>query len=489
MLSDFEEGAAMGQGHDVIIVKRASDLPEQIAERLHAEGFATVSVPNLSGIEKEIEGLNDPIFLIETGTGTPADVEFFTRLVNSTPVFKHGVVLVGRGAKSYLSALSESFILALAVTSPGTPSQIIQALRDAADMLPIAREKGGMPAPEKAPAGAAPLMGVEKESPRAPQTEPEHFFKHMQNLSLGKTIVGGGHYTSAIDAGFLKSRNCFPDDPRAQAIIDRVCADAGKWGRNHLYRVCYLTHSIASTLKLPSDALSASLSGAFLWAWSFAGDKEDLLRQNYARESMHDLRRDLASRVKDSALLAASELRDSRLTDILAKLGRILANEELPGTDIESTAASAILGADLMDRACFHDAYWDSRAAYSLLKKFKEARMPELHPAVCCVLIKLLSEAIAANPATVLVPKGMRTNSKFMQSARAARRSPAEPGERKVDLSELLPGMKLSKPLVSFDGRQILDQDLTLDEDLVWRIWQLSAIRPINPAKVVNFKK
>lgn len=479
----------VGQGHDIIIVKRASDLPEQMRERLHAEGYATVAVPDLRDIEQTIERLKDPIFLVETGAGGSGDVDFFKRLLASEAMARQGVVLVGRGAKSYLNALSESFTLTLAVPNPGSPAQIIQSLRDAADMLPIARERGVPTKIGKQTVEAISAAFGEKEAPRTPPTEPELFFERVRNLSLSKSTIGGAQYTSAIDAAFLKSADYLPQDHRMQVVIEKICADAGKWGRNHLYRTCYLAQCAASALKFPAGLHSAVLAGSFLWAWSFAGDKEDLLRKNYLRDSAHGLRHDIGSRVKDSALLAASELRDNLLTDILAKFARIIAKEEPPGTDLESTAASVILGADLVDRVCFHGTYWDSRAAYNLLRKFKDAKITELHPAVCCVLIKLLSETIAANPSTSLLPKKLRDNAVRMQKARKIREEPAEDGERRVDLNELAPGMKLSKPLYSFDGRQILEEDLTLDQDLVWRIWQLSAIRPLNPAKIATKKK
>ena len=67
----------------------------------------------------------------------------------------------------------------------------------------------------------------------------------------------------------------------------------------------------------------------------------------------------------------------------------------------------------------------------------------------------------------------------------------AQEDEEKVKISSLTDGMKLSKPLKSFDGKEILEADLTLDNDLIWRIWQLSSICPLNSPMVIkkNMKK
>ena len=63
-------------------------------------------------------------------------------------------------------------------------------------------------------------------------------------------------------------------------------------------------------------------------------------------------------------------------------------------------------------------------------------------------------------------------------------------GEERIKISSLSSGMTLSRPLKSFDGREILEAELRLDDDLIWRIWQLSSICPLNsPVIIKNNKK
>ena len=104
---------------------------------------------------------------------------------------------------------------------------------------------------------------------------------------------------------------------------------------------------------------------------------------------------------------------------------------------------------------------------------------------MCCT-VKFISEAVANKPCAFLIPKHLRDDPGLMAAAREAREGKINPHEQRIPLSSLQPGMKLARPLVAFDGREILTGDLVLDQDLIWRIWQLAAMRPLNTPLVVR---
>jgi hypothetical protein len=82
----------------------------------------------------------------------------------------------------------------------------------------------------------------------------------------------------------------------------------------------------------------------------------------------------------------------------------------------------------------------------------------------------------------------MRINKAALAEAARQLRNPVDENERRISMSELTPGMQLSRPIVAMDGKEILSSDIKLDEDLIWRLWQLSAIRPLNAPVIVNSK-
>ena len=96
--------------------------------------------------------------------------------------------------------------------------------------------------------------------------------------------------------------------------------------------------------------------------------------------------------------------------------------------------------------------------------------------------MKILSEAIAANSKAYLLPRATRENPALLEQARNVE---LNENEQRVPLPALAPGMRLSRALVAFDGREILASNIKLDEDLIWRIWQLAALRPLNAPVIV----
>ena len=74
----------------------------------------------------------------------------------------------------------------------------------------------------------------------------------------------------------------------------------------------------------------------------------------------------------------------------------------------------------------------------------------------------------------------------LIEQARRHKEMRPEKSELRVALSSLRPGMRLSQPVLAFDGRMILDSDLKLDPDLIWRLWELAAKRPLNSPVIVG---
>ena len=129
---------------------------------------------------------------------------------------------------------------------------------------------------------------------------------------------------------------------------------------------------------------------------------------------------------------------------------------------------------------CIRDRAWSPRAAHQLLRKFKATEIPEIHPMVLACLTKFLSEAVSQNRPAYLVSKKHRED----PALKAERQQPIASNEHRVTVDQLTPGMKLSRALKSHDGKEVLASDMELDQDLIWRLWQLSAVRPLNSAVV-----
>jgi hypothetical protein len=230
----------------------------------------------------------------------------------------------------------------------------------------------------------------------------------------------------------------------------------------------------------PDEAVKENVKlCGFLYAWSFAASNPLLLQRPYYDEESDSFRIELCSRIKDSAMSILSELRLEDSSKIVATMARIIGKEQNPTEDDMSVIASALMAADLCSRVCYFGGPWNPRKAHALLTTLKKAPPSEIHPTVLSCMVKIIAEALASRTPIVSLRKDLRFNKEFREHIRSELRKPVAKGERRVPLASLTPGMRLSQPLRSLDGQEILSPDLTLDEDLIWRLWQLAAIRPL----------
>lgn len=187
-------------------------------------------------------------------------------------------------------------------------------------------------------------------------------------------------------------------------------------------------------------------------------------------------------------MTVALELKAPEIGNLMATFGRLVGREEAVNDSPISLVASAMMAADIADRVCFQSGHWNPRRTYSFMKRVKSGQLIDLHPAVLCCTVKFLNEAIEANPHTMILTKHLRNDPRLQKAAQAWKEQTVAQDEKKVALVNLMPGMRLSRPVVTYDGREILSSDVKLDQDLIWRLWQLSTVRPLN-GPVVIFSK
>jgi len=245
----------------------------------------------------------------------------------------------------------------------------------------------------------------------------------------------------------------------------------------------------------PEAALMESMQAAsFLYAWAFAKDRSDLLHRPLAIAGLEikeppgvtsgALRAELSSKIKDSALAVMQDLSLDKESRIISVMARLVAREIKPADDNLSIFASALMAADASDRIFYSSGSWNPRRAYALLNRLKNGESADIHPTVVCCLVKIVAEAIAARTPVYLLPKELRRNKILRDELMSQARQPVSKNEKRVPLASLSPGMTLARALIGLDGKEILAPDILLDQDLIWRIWQLSAVKPLRSAIV-----
>lgn len=519
---------AKSTAHDVIILPSPEELPDQFREALRVKGYPSHHVEKIETIAQLLDKYASPVLLFNIGSAAPQQViEPLRQLLGSEVLHPYPLVVLGALSHDVQVEINKRFPLSTTVTPPHTLSDVVQALSLVGDafssgrLLPRLRRGAGEPevAPPGAPPKKSPTDGqipppggatqqtertegqsvapaaeeVEEIEPRAPHQLYERYpsipaltFDILRDLNLLEASVGGADYPSQSNRESVLDAPSLPQQQDLRELASKVCGEAGAWGELHLYRTAFIAERLAVAMQFSERQRELTKGAALLFAMAFRGPERDLLKKNYLRANASYLRKDLCSRVKDAAMKLAVELKLTDMGNAVAALARLIGREESAVDNDASQVASLVMASDLTDRICFQAGVWNPRQAHYFLRRLKSEPIPEIHPKVLACLIKFLSEAVQSRTQAVLLPKKIRENPELVAAARAIREMEVEEHELKVPIAKLTPGMRLSRPMLAFDGREILAPNLVLDQDLIWRIWQLSAIRPLNAPVVVT---
>lgn len=304
-------------------------------------------------------------------------------------------------------------------------------------------------------------------------------FSQLEDLGVLKCVIGGKEYARSTPLPPESERSYLPLDIATAKLVEQVCEQAGPWGGPHLHRVAFLSYKVLGALQVSTELREHAKLAAFFYALSFAGDRQELLRRDYLSHRSIAFKRELCSKIKDSAMRVAVDYEFPQVGKILGQLARLIGEEEAVEDQTMGLIASTIMAVDLTDRACCKGGVFDPRLAHSFLVKLRAGHAKNLHPLVIGCILKVIAEALSFSGERLLVPKRIRKKADYQERIQAYTQIEVRPGEEKIRIENLAPGMRLTRPLLAIDGRQVLKEDLLLDQDLIFRIWQLSAIRPL----------
>jgi len=482
--------------HDVLIYKRGDALSPKHLEGILQKGIQTQTVADPKEVLGVLAQLSSPIILADCGVRSADSYEEVKLIIEQKALHPYPIVVIGRDVEAFENILGKYFVAAATLTHPCTVNDLLKAVdfaMRAAEKQP-ASQTSVPPPPIKVPeALMPPRREVESDDLTAELTHelyhslkgvPPVLFDQFQKHSLFDKNLQGAVYARNMNEERMKEKGLLGKNEKVDAAVRSLAEAVGKWGRGHIYRVAFLSTTVAEALPIPVEMKEHLSNAALLFAWSFPTRDKELLRADYQSSRFSVLRKDLCSRIKDSAMKVALDLDLHPVATILSSVGKLIGREEACSDTPLHLASNILMGAELVDRVCFLNGHWNPRAAYALLRKLKAGKTKDLHPAVLACLVKVLSEAISSNP-KVMLSKVNRNNPELVEESKRAREMEVEPHEKKVAITALLPGMRLTRPLKAYDGAEILSPDLLLDQDLIWRIWQLAAIRPLNGPAVV----
>ena len=465
--------------YDILIFQSGGELPPSFREKLKAKGMASSIKTDIRECGEALLQLKQPIFITIGSEDDQETINNVRSLVANKELHDFPLIIVGKDAAAAEPVLKQYFDLVVTISVPYNLWDLFSAVDFVIEKYPrfIERKRFSV---ETSNTAAEPTP---QETPPQIVDKPAAIFNYWSKLKLNIQNLGGKEYRLSQ---LGNQKHYLPKDRSIQSTIGLACADAGKWYIAHLHRLAFLNSRILETLAMPAALREAAQAAAFLYMSSFAQRNRALTRIQYHYSNSQDIRSELCSRLKDSAMKLTEDLKSPLIGNIVSTTARYIGHEQSPGEDEVSIVASTLMTLDMIDRACYPSGLWDSRGAYTVLRKLRNNEISNIHPQVLACVIKILSEAISIKTSAALVPKHLRTNKKLLLAASQNKNQEVSENETKVELADLIPGMTISRPFFAFDGTQILSGDLKLDPDLIMLLWQLSAVSRLNVPVLVE---
>ncbi len=462
----------------IVLLQESEALPSKLRAAMKSRGHTTQVPHSRRDVPELLPISSNPLLMVYTGEQHERTDETVDWLLGQHALMRFPLVLIGDRATAFERKLGQAFQISVTLDLPCERSEILSALTFVQRAVRDRTESAVGPAQQQPPLTAE-RPASEASAPRRTST----LIKEIEALDLLAKPIGGRELSRVKSDEVIPGTDHLPAGQSARRAIADLSSAVGQQNTALLHRVAFAGHRLGQALRVPEEYLEPTKASAFLMKLSIPTSARDQWSQNYVRSD--DLRARLAESIRKSGEAISGELKLFAAADITNQAAQIIEGVTPIGEDDLSIAASAVVAGDLIERMCRTNGVWNPRGAYKLFNWIRDDQLRGFHPKVLGSIIKMLVEAIGSTTIAVMVPKHIRLDPELNVRADKVKNYVAGEHELTLPISALTPGMRLAQPICAFDGRTVLQPDLTLDHDLIWRIWQLSAIRPINQPLVV----
>ena len=307
---------------------------------------------------------------------------------------------------------------------------------------------------------------------------------------MAETVFASG---STIDS--FNDHLLIPVDRHREKLIEILddMAESDRWLGAHARRTTFVCSAISSRKEMDNDREASIRIASLMLNTGLTDQVKKDARDDLFLSRDEEKLEDLATGYNKSAELVRSELENERAAKIIDAVAGIIRRKPATTDKEIEEDAKCVLATELMDRACWGGGIWNPSGAYRSMRDFKGRSSYIDDDETLETVARVLGEAVSTGGAIPsmspppLDPVQRKQRQEILAAAQEeAKEKFGKSRKSKVKLCDLKEGMKIADPVVSFDGQVLLPPGSVLDRDMIWRLWQLMIIRPIeSPISVI----
>jgi hypothetical protein len=457
--------------YNILIYQPNARIPADLPEFLHAKGYASQVVTDLAYVPLTAAQMRNPILLIDGGIDRSSREAALYYLTEHESLYTMPLIFMVDNveAEVFQGMLSQFFRLSLVISTESKTREIFSAIEAAVshykpkyDYVEISHDD---------PDAVNWIETSVQEILESFEDFPNFLFDQLHRLEVVDDEIGGAALLSNLSLDDLEHKGLVPEGPALRETVVSVFESLKDKGQEHVARTTYSASAMNRAMQMPEKQERQARSAALLFAWAMSGAASGVLDEKYyPMDGKSSVR--VAAKIMDSAEMVRADLKDEDLASLVFGMAEMVGEGKKPEDPLQHALVSSLVAADIANRMCFLNGGWNPRGVHSLMRKIRQGRLEVLHPVALSCLVKFLNEAVA--------------HVQHITGSASGDLEKVGEGLYKVPVIKLKPGMRLAEPLFAKDGKKIAEPDIQLDPDLIWRIWQLAAIRLLRDSFVFS---
>ena len=456
--------------NQILYWRGASDLQVDLIKEFKARGFAIKHARTIEDVLKSVT--TNTIIIADANSGSPEAIQKANELALAEQLHAYPLMFICADAPKRAEPLRGLYKRLLAVSTPFKADAIFAQVSNL----------GGTPAPVTD--DVAPTRQEEPKSDLPPVIEVA-----VPSPPRPLDLISRGNSLRDFD-----DKKLLPAHPKQSLIkqaLDRL-TQLDEWAGIHSRRVATISSVFSEQLELAPERDVNIRTVALLLNWglnSSGGEsrfspttlrKFDIFRDWGESDTIHEI----ASGFERTAEFLRVRIEDPMASETVRAIASFMRSDDAVIPSYVAEDAQVALLNEFTDRACWANGHWDPRGAHRVIKGLRSGVPFFIEGMVKEIVLQMLVDAIVARESLLAHPlPSMKQEISQDELSDAERqvhhaRTVFREQPKQIELSALRPGMVLLRPIISKAGAIILPSNVKLDDDLILRLWQLSALVP-----------
>lgn len=453
----------------IIYWRGQNEQREDLISGLHGAGYDVVVVRFVADLMRRVQSKPPLAVIVDASASQEETIHRTGELDRNTPLHNLPILFIGVDVEKHAETIRRKFRRIVPIPLPLRLGHVMEKL-------------GG-------------LGSQVNTSLVLPAAKKDSLKSGTGSLKLRREPAGyGGKVLASLaTAEAFDDRQLVPGHQYRDRIVRALTGmtKTSPWLGAHVRRVATFSNALAKRLAGGKEVDPAIATAGLMLNWGLLEGKSNLISADFFKEGAQ-VGGKLAEAWRRSAEMARDALDDKASAALIEAAADLIEGKRHDDPQL-MRAAQVMLATELIDRSCWSGGGWNSFGVLRSVRSLRSRTPVAFDMSVAIGAARALAEATstvdsAVTPLPAPSSPGDRAllKQQLDESYRLIGRYGEEPTAVEIRLFQMRPGMVLISPIVTRDGVFLVPGSTTLDADMIWRIWEICAIRPLrDPIEVI----